>query len=151
MFQQGYDFVILDLPSNLKNEFTKSGLIFCNKVYSVLTQDVSSVGYYLMRLYELQSDGIEIVKKNKFIINRYVNGASVGRDFISKWVSSDDILIIPDAPKLFIEANAKAVPAIILGDNTDYKRVMSDVSNSIFKKKLGGKNFEIKKNDSNLT
>lgn len=134
MFQQGYDFVILDLPSNLKNEFTKSGLIFCNKVYSVLTQDVSSVGYYLMRLYELQSDGIEIVKKNKFIINRYVNGASVGRDFISKWVSSDDILVIPDAPKLFIEANAKAVPAIILGDNTEYKRVMSDVSNSIFKK-----------------
>lgn len=134
MFQQGYDFVILDLPSDLKNEFTKSGLIFCNKVYSVLTQDISSIGYYLMRLYELQSDGIEIVKKNNFIINKYVNGASVGKDFISKWISSDNILVIPDTPKLFIEANAKAVPAVILGDNTEYKKIMEDVSKSIFKK-----------------
>lgn len=134
MFQQGYDFVILDLPSDLKNEFTKSGLIFCNKVYSVLTQDISSIGYFLMRLYEIQSEGIEIVKKNKFIINRYVGDVSVNKTFISKWISTNDILVIPDTPRLFIEANAKAVPAVILGDNTEYKKIMEEVSKSIFRK-----------------
>lgn len=134
MFQQGYDFVILDLPSDINNPLAQSGLIFCNKVYSVLNQDVASVGYYLMKIYELQSKGVEIIKKNRFIINKYIEGLSVNEKYLKQWISTNDLILIPDMSPLLIESNAKAIPGVLNGVNVGYQDSIDKIVKSIFKK-----------------
>lgn len=112
MFQLGYDFIILDLPSDISRDETRNGLIFCNKIYSVLTQDVSSVGYYLLRLYDLAQEGVEIRNKNTFILNRFVEGSIVDEKYIKDWIRSVDLIKVPRDDLLFIKANAEGLLAL---------------------------------------
>ena len=63
MFQLDYDFIILDVPYDISNQASLNGLIYSNKVFTVVTQDVSSIGYNLYNVHELEKKGINLSKK----------------------------------------------------------------------------------------
>lgn len=112
MFQLGYDFIVLDVPSDINLDESLNGLIFCNKIYSVLTQDVSSIGYYLMKLYELREKGIELRDKNTFVVNRFIEGTNVGEKYIKDWIGETNIITVPRDDELFINSNAEGLIAL---------------------------------------
>lgn len=133
MYQMGYDFVIIDVASDINNEATQNGLIFSNKIFSVITQDVSSVGYYLFNLNNLENKGINISLKNNFIINRYVQSNFLEKD-IKDWIEEKEVLIIPDNNRDFINANFKGLPVVLNSNNNNLKNSFNNIINNILKK-----------------
>lgn len=130
MYQLGYDFVILDVPADILNEATRSALLFSNYVFSVITQDVSSVGYHLFNLNRLNKEGINIQSKNTYIINRYVN-SNFNESQIKKWIGVDKLLTIPDYNREFVDSNLVGVPVVISKGNPELRSNINKIKNII--------------------
>lgn len=127
IYQLGYDFVIIDVPSDTENKATQNALIFSNKVFSVVTQDISSIGYYLSNINNLRKMGINIDLKNNLILNKYIRSDFTQKD-IKEWVEVDKMLVVFDFSKDFIDANFEGIPAIIKNQNVE---LLSNINNII--------------------
>lgn len=119
MYQMGYDFVIIDVPSDIENEATQNGLIFSNRVFSVITQDVSSIGYHVFNINDLEKKGIEIVSKNVYVVNRYIPNSDFSLKDISEWIETDKLLTVPSCDKDFINANLEGLPVVLYSKNPE--------------------------------
>ena len=115
MVNLGYDFIILDLPSNFHSNETKAGIIYSHKVFFCITQDVSSIGYLLMDLNEYEEDGVSTVGKSRFILNRYIPHNIVSKKYIADWIGvrEEYITTMPVMDETFILSNYEGRPAII--------------------------------------
>lgn len=133
MYQMGYDFVIIDVSSDVSNEATINGLIFSNKVFSVVTQDVSSIGYYLFSLNDLEKKGININAKNHYIVNKFVQ-SSLGEKEIKDWVGAKQLLTMSDFSRDFIDSNFKGIPAILNSKNVDLASSINKIVSVILNK-----------------
>ena len=133
IYQLDYDFVIIDVPSDLANKATIDGIIFSNKVFTVITQDVSSIGYSLFNLNELEKKGIEIKNKNHFIVNKHVKSNFKDNE-IKNWIDCSDLITVDECSKEFINANLEGIPAIINSKNNDLIEDINRIKNNILKK-----------------
>lgn len=126
LFQKGYDFVILDMPCDLGNQATLNALIYSNKIFSVVTQDVSSVGYHLYQMNELKKKGIEVFSKTSYIVNKYEK-AEINLKDIQEWIGVDSVLSVPMANKDFINANYRGVPFYLCTKNNEVKNAIDTI------------------------
>lgn len=133
MYQLGYDFVIIDVSSDIEDEATQNGLMFSNKVFSVITQDVSSVGYHLFNLNNLEKMGIDISSKSNFILNKYVKSNFSEKD-IKEWMEIDELLTISDYSEDFINANLEGIPVVINSKNPELLGSINNIVNVIMSK-----------------
>lgn len=118
MYQLGYDFVIIDVSSDMENEATQNGLIFSNRVFSVITQDVSSVGYHMFNINNLEKKGIDIISKSNYVVNRYTRSNFSLKD-IGGWIETDKLLTVPAYEKDFINANLDGLPVVMHSKNPE--------------------------------
>lgn len=130
LYQMGYDFVILDVPSDVTNKATQDALVFSNLVFSVITQDISSIGYHIFNLNSLQKKGIDIHSKNNYIINKYVNSQFNEKE-IKEWINVDTISIVPECSKDFITANLEGIPIVIKESNPELVSSIKKIKNII--------------------
>jgi len=119
MYQLGYDFVIIDVSSDMENEATQNGLIFSNKIFSVITQDVSSVGYHVFNMNMLEKKGIDIASKSIYVVNRYTPNSNFSLKDIGGWIETDNLLTVPAYDKDFINANLEGLPVVIYSKNPE--------------------------------
>lgn len=134
MYQLGYDFVIIDVSSDMENKATQNGLIFSNRVFSVITQDVSSVGYHVFNINQLRKMGIDIASKNIYIVNRYIPNSDFTLKDIGGWIETDRILAIPACDKDFINSNLEGLPVVIYSRNPELISSMEKVVTTILTK-----------------
>ena len=130
VYQMGYDFVVLDVPSDITDRVTQDALVFSNLIFSVITQDISSIGYHIFNLNELQKKGININPKNNYIINKYVK-SDFNEKAIKEWIGVDNVLVVPEYSKEFIEANLKGIPIIIKENNPELVNSIKKITNII--------------------
>lgn len=132
MYQMGYDFVVIDLSTNSSEENKQSALMYSNKIFSVLTQDVSSLGYHLAAIHNLEKMGVSITEKNNYIVNRYTK-ASFGDKEIKEWLQTKELILVPESGKELIESNLKGLPSI-LHKNSDFSSAIEKVVRTILAK-----------------
>lgn len=133
MYQMNYDYVIIDVLPDINNGATQSALVYSNKVFSVITQDISSIGYHLFNLNTLEKRGFNLLSKNNFIINFYEKAFFREKD-IKKWLDIDEVLIVPFCNKDFIEANFKGLPVVFNSKNRDLLVSINEIVSIIMKK-----------------
>lgn len=130
MFQLDYDFIILDVPYDISNQASLNGLIYSNKVFTVVTQDVCSIGYNLYNVHELEKKGINLSKKNYYIVNKFQKTNLTIKE-IQKWIETDNILTIPIENKEFINSSFIGLPVCLYTKNPNLKSSLSKIESII--------------------
>ncbi|WP_144537320.1 ParA family protein [Bacillus thuringiensis] len=130
IIQKNYDFIVLDAPSDLKNEFTEISMAYSTKIFLTLTQDVSHIGGWLRKIPEL-TKRINLDKKIYYIINKYEKAELNQRD-ISEWMKVDIPITIPSLNKDFINANYIGLPVLLYSKNKELKKAFASIEKIIF-------------------
>lgn len=130
IIQKNYDFIVLDAPSDLKNEFTEISMAYSTKIFLTLTQDVSHIGGWLRKMPEL-TKRINLDKKIYYIINKYEKAELNQRD-ISEWMKVDIPITIPSLNKDFINANYIGLPVLLYSKNKELKKAFASIEKIIF-------------------
>lgn len=131
MFQLGYDYIILDLPSDFNSEETKAGILYCNKVYAIINQDVASIGYFIAKMQDYNQGGINTIGKIEYVLNKYVENLSVNKKYVSNWLGlkPGDINIVPDVYKSLVDCNLRG--DIALFKNRDLESAIKQIVENI--------------------
>lgn len=130
LFQMGYDYIILDVASDLSNEATMNSLVYSNKTVITVTQDVSAIGNAVYMLNELSKNGIQLAKKLHFIINRYEK-AELDVKEVMEWIGVEDLLTLPCFNKEFIDANFVGLPVTVYTKNSQIKQAFQRIEKTI--------------------
>lgn len=133
MYQLGYDFVIVDVPADMENQATINGLVYSNKIYSVITQDVASVGYSLFNINKLEKKGIYIKGKTKFVVNKYEQTNFKDKS-LKDWIEIKSILKVGYYGADFTNANLKGLPVVLNSRNTALNNDIENIVKDILKK-----------------
>lgn len=130
LFQMGYDYIILDVVSDLNNEATMNSLVYSNKTVITVTQDVSAIGNAVYMLNEMSKNGIQLTKKLHFIINRYEK-AELDVKEVMEWIGVEDLLTLPCFNKEFIDANFVGLPVTVYSKNSQIKQAFQKIEKTI--------------------
>lgn len=130
LFQADYDFVVLDVPYDISNQATVNGLIYSNKIFTVVTQDVCTIGYNLFNLHELESRGINLKKKNNYIVNKFEK-TNLSLKEIKEWIGTDNLITVPLANKDFVNSNLMGLPISLYTKNQELKNALTSIEKII--------------------
>lgn len=130
MFQLDYDFIILDVPSDIHHPVTSNALIYSNKVFMTLTQDVSTIGYSIYKMNELNKSGVNISKKLFYLINKFEK-ADLSLKEIEEWIEVDNMTTIPMLNKEFVNANFLGLPVSLYSKNSGLKTGLQKIEKLI--------------------
>jgi MinD-like ATPase involved in chromosome partitioning or flagellar assembly len=120
MFHLNYDFIILDVPSDINHPVTSHALVYSNRVFVTLTQDVSTIGYFIYKLNALSKKGINLNEKIYYIINKFEK-ADFSLKEIEDWIQAENIITVPMLHKEFINANFLGLPILLYSKNSALK------------------------------
>lgn len=130
MFQLDYDFIILDVPSDIHHPVTANALIYSNKVFMTLTQDVSTIGYAIYKMNELNKAGLNISKKLFYLINKFEK-ADLSLKEIEDWIQMDNMTTIPILNKEFVNANFLGLPVTLYSKNSGLRSAFQKIEKLI--------------------
>ncbi|ADO59537.1 AAA family ATPase [Paenibacillus polymyxa] len=130
MFQLEYDYVILDVPSDLENQATVNALLYSNTTVITTSQDVSAIGNAVYMLNEMRKNGFQLSKNIHFIVNRFEK-ADLSMNEIAEWVQVDEVLSVPCMNKDFINANFVGLPVILYSRNSQLKSAFQKIEKTI--------------------
>lgn len=137
LMQEGYDFIILDAPSNMGDKLTEIATIFSMKLFFVITQDISIITNNInCQLKLLDEKRINYREKCYYILNKTEN-ASWNYTKIYKWLVEStqidrlDMVSVPYIQRDFIMANYEGTPISWLSNSKELKKAFSEISKLI--------------------
>ena len=137
MYQEGYDYVVLDLYSGTDSLLIESCLIFSTINAILTTQDVSSIGYWLKFLNHLKRKGIEFdnndkrntKNKNIYITNRYFKDGKLKDKNIQEWLEVNNLFTVPENSKEINDSTLEALPTLLMSRNKQFKESINNITN----------------------
>lgn len=126
IYQCGYDYVVVDLSQFASERDIQGAIMYSNKVFTVLTQDVSTIGYHLATLNSLEQEGVSILKKNHYVLNNYTD-SSFNKKEIQDWLNVKDITLIPNSGNELTNANAKGLPIAIHAKRSKFTTSIQEI------------------------
>lgn len=128
--QEQYDFVVVDMSFYSNERDIQEAMLYSNKIFTVLNQDVSTVGYHLAFLKKLEQDGVNIKEKNNYIINSYAR-SRFGKKDLMKWLNIEDVLTIPSSTTELSESNSSGLPIVLFMKRSDFASSISKITDII--------------------
>ena len=137
MYQEGYDYVVLDLYSGTDSLLIESCLIFSTINAILTTQDVSSIGYWLKFSNHLKRKGIEFdnndkrntKNKNIYITNRYFKDGKLKDKNIQEWLEVNNLFTVPENSKEINDSTLEALPTLLMSRNKQFKESINNITN----------------------
>jgi cellulose biosynthesis protein BcsQ len=130
LYQMEYDYIILDVSSDLTNVAVFNALAYSHKLFLTVTQDVSTVGNAVYFINELNKQGIQITKKLNLIINKFEQ-AEIGEKEICEWMQIENVLTVPCMNKEFINANFVGLPVALATKVSQLKNAFNSIEKII--------------------
>lgn len=136
LMNEGYDFIILDAPSDIHNKFTELALIYSTKIFFTITQDVSILGNHLNQLKIMNKKGINFKEKFYYLLNKNEN-ASMSLKYTYDWLSDMlklegfNIVPIPNLNKDIINSNYQGVPILWNTKSKEFHKAFSEIEKLI--------------------
>lgn len=133
LMQEGYDFIILDAPSNMGDKLTEIATVFSMKLFFVITQDISVITNNINhQLKLLDEKRINYREKCYYILNKTEN-TNWNYTKVYKWLVEStqieglDMINVPYIQRDFIMANYEGVPISWLSNSKDLKKAFSEI------------------------
>lgn len=130
LYQEKYDFVILDMSFMSHKKDFHEAYVYSNVLFTVLNQDVSSVSFYLSQEKNLGYEGITLAGKNNIVINRFEK-SNFGEKDLKSWLSTSQLILVPENAKEFIENNYVGLPSAIQNKNSDFAKALEEIIEKI--------------------
>lgn len=132
----GYDFVILDVPADIHNELTEYALIYSNKIFFTITQDVSVIGHHLNDINIMKKKGINFIEKFYYLLNKNENASMNLKDVYgllsdSLRLDNFNIVPIPNISKEIINCNYAGMPLLWNVKSKEFKNAFSEINKVI--------------------
>lgn len=122
--QGGYDYLVIDSKPNIRRKDILNNIIYSNKIIFTLTQDISSIGYYLYLLEDLNKK-MNIESKKQLVLNKY-DKCKLSYSDIKAWVNTSNLIEIPNENEEFLNANYAGLP-VVLGKNKELIKKISNI------------------------
>lgn len=132
LYQSDYNYVILDVPSDVFHPATFHAVTYSNYIYFTLTQDIASISKADYYFHELEKQNMDISKKVTLLINRYdknVNDLKLKK--ILEWLHIEKAICVPDAHVEFMDANFLGVPFSMHENSNAWKNVWKSIIQGI--------------------
>ena len=126
MVQYGYDYIILDIKSDIKQAEIFNAIIYSNKIFLTITQDVTSIAQAISLSEELKKQGIDIEPKTVFILNKYEK-AKLRDKNVKEWLETDSLITIPCLNKEFYDSNFEGIPVSLYCKNSLLKEAFKNI------------------------
>lgn len=129
LFQGSYDFVVLDVPSDLSYAPTMQAILYSHRVYLTVTQDVSCLGQAVHLMNDLEKNGIDMNQKGQIILNRYEK-TELDEKRIRQWLEVPKLVLVPQANRECINSNYVGLPVAINNKHflkTGLKEILSTI------------------------
>jgi len=130
LFQLEYDYLVLDVPSDIWRESTLHALRYANRIFMTVTQDVSVIGNAVYMLNELIKKHVQLDKKLHFIINKYEKGELKHKE-IEEWLEIQHSILIPCLNREFIHANFVGLPILLATRSSSIKNAFQEIERII--------------------
>lgn len=130
LFQLEYDYLVLDVPSDIWRESTLHALRYANRIFMTVTQDVSVIGNAVYMLNELNKKHVQLDKKLHFIINKYEKGELKHKE-IEEWLEIQHSILIPCLNREFIHANFVGLPILLATRSSSIKNAIQEIERII--------------------
>lgn len=112
LFQEGYDYIILDAPSDVRNLMTLNSLLFSNEVFLCIDQDVATISSSIQILNQLRKSKIDITHKLHLLVNNF-NKGSLSQKKIEDWMElNTKTILIPSARGEILNSTYLGVPCV---------------------------------------
>lgn len=132
----GYDYVILDVPSDINNKVVEYALIYSSKIFFTVTQDVSIIGHHISDIKIMNKKGINYRDKFYYLLNKYENASMSLKDVylllsdVLK-LESFNIVPIPNISKDIINSNYSGTPVLWNVKSKEFKNAFSEINKLI--------------------
>lgn len=127
--QKLYDYVVIDAGSDIRNQLTIDALTYSHKVFTIITQDVASIGYQFFKIEKIEELGVAFSTKNEYIVNKYIKSSLTKKD-IKNWLKVESLSVLQHQNEEFYDCNAIGLP-LIYQDNM--KLFTQGLVNKIFR------------------
>lgn len=139
MYHEGYDYIVLDLYSGTDSLLIESCLIFSTINAILITQDVSSIGYWLKFSKHLERKGIRFdnndkrntKNKNIYITNRYFKDGKLKDKNIQEWLNVNNLFTVPENSKEINDSTLEALPTLLMSRNKQFKESINNITNCL--------------------
>lgn len=130
LYQMDYDFIILDVGGNIRDNVTFDAITYSNRVFYTITQDAACILKTENDFHELQKQGVDVGKKIKLLINHYTKNA-IGVKDILDWLNLTNAVCIPNANDEIMYANFEGIPVSMYLKSGSWKNVWKGILNEL--------------------
>lgn len=126
-YQENYNFVIIDIPfqyNNLKGVI--DAFIYSHKIFTVISQDVASVGYTVKDIETLEKRDIRYKQKNTFIMNRAEPSKKLNMKELLQWLETDSLISIPNYTD-FADIIVQGKPILTNAKDPSFRKHIDDI------------------------
>lgn len=134
----GYDVIIIDAQSDIRNKLTELSLIYSNKIFFTLTQDYSVIANHLNQIKLMDRNGINFREKFYYLVNKFENADLSIKDVYkiiaeTLRMESFDMSSIPNFNKELINSNYLGQPLLWNIKNKEIYKSFSEIERLIMK------------------
>ncbi len=130
LFKAEYDFVILAVPNDIAHDATRNALMYSNRIFMTVTQDVCSIGYSLRKVEEMNRRKIQTKDKLYYVINKFDESRLSLKDIID-WLKNKNVLTVPCLNKDFVNANYLGMPVALYSRNPLLRNSLQEIEKTI--------------------
>lgn len=128
-----YDMIILDAPSDFNNEITKIAMIYSNRVFFTLTQDITDLNSFFQNLKNSKLSKVGYKDKSNFICNKYVSQGDMDLGSIQNQIinyllfDNFSLISIPNVYLDIINASNSSVPLLWKTKDKNFKKGIQEI------------------------
>lgn len=135
MYQKSYDVLIIDISGDINPEILHTSVIYSNKVFFTLTQDVNTISQCIYRINLMNKNRINLKEKIYYIINKYDSKARLGIGDIEEWlgerIECNVVSALEEYNRLFIDSNYIGLPILLNSPNRSIKQAFNQITTKI--------------------
>lgn len=134
LLTEGYQYIIIDINVHSDEELINQALKNSKGIFSVVTQNMTSVAQNIHYLEQVHQKVINLNKKLYFVINEYEN-EGISSKSLSKWINQEmdfkheDVLVVPNFSKQIIKANGQYLPITLASSAKDIQKAYKTLAN----------------------
>lgn len=132
-----YDVIILDAPSDFRNELTKISLIYSNRIFFNVTQDYSDLECFMRNMKIAEGNKIGYKDKTNFILNKYIAHTEMDisslTNYLINYLRFDNfrVMPVPNVAADIINATNSNSIALWKAKDKMFRKSIQDIANII--------------------
>ena len=100
--------------------------VYCQKIFTIVSQDISTIGYTVKDIEELEKRNVKYKHKNTFIINRAEPVKRLKMKEVLEWMDVESVITVPNY-KDFADILVQGKPILTNEPNQTFRQAIDEI------------------------